>query len=75
MAPRKDPSGYVWLAASIRLEIDRLSEHSRRADDLELPDLSAKLQDAAIELAKMYEQLIKLASPAAPAQQSEDLPF
>lgn len=80
--PKKDPSAYVWLAASIRLDIDRLAEHTQRADELELSQLSAKIEDASIQLAQVYEQLIKLASPASGphhsrhlAPQSERLPF
>lgn len=76
--PRKDPSGYVWLAATLRMEIERLAECSQRADELELPKLSAKLGDAAIELAKVYEKLIQLASPAPagqkPARMDYDAP-
>jgi len=75
MATRKDPSGYVWLAASMRLAIDQLTDYASRADGLELPDVSSKLTDAAVELAKLYEKLIRLASPAPSPQKTEDLPF
>lgn len=75
MASRKDPSGYVWLAASIRSLIERLVQDSNRAVDLELPDIAAKLTDSALELGYVYKKLIDLASPAQAPEDPERLPF
>lgn len=80
--PRNDPSGYVWLAASVRSMIERLMESSQRANELESSKVAAKLSDAALDLSKVYEELIKLASPtpapkkrSSSATNSEGLPF
>lgn len=77
----KDPSRAVWLAASLRMEIDRLNEATERADELQAPDIASKLRDLVLELAKLYQQLIKLAAPAPPGSQrknashKDDVPF
>lgn len=80
MSPQ-DPSRAVWLAAGIRLDIDRLTESAERADELKLPEIASQFRDLALEMAKLYEQLIKLASPTSGRKQvphsslQEDLPF
>jgi hypothetical protein len=75
MASRKDPSRYVWLAISLRSEIERLIANANTASDLELEHLSLKLTDASIQIGQCYEKLIQLASPAPQLQQGEQLPF
>lgn len=75
MALRTDPSRYIWLAASLRLDIERLVEHSNTASDLELQQMSTDLTDAAVKIGELYDQLVKLASPAPAAQKGEHLPF
>jgi hypothetical protein len=75
MPRRKDPSGYVRLAARLRMTIDRLAFMQRRADELELPHSAGKIGDAMLELAYAYEELIQLASSPNPPQPRKDFPF